>query len=377
MDRAIEATRRVLRVAGGVALLISGVPALTLFIPDGVGSGRFLSWLVALSVFGVSFWLTTRSSLIEGGPRGWGGLAIQELAVVGMILSFCTGLEWTLMAVIIAEAGFMFPLLIALGWLAGQTLILYGALLTHYPTGTALFYTGLVLVFKLLIVFIANLGAQQTRARRELIEANSELRATQSLLADSIRAAERARISRELHDLLGHHLTALSLNLEVAEAAEGDAAQTHIRKSRSITMSLLEDVRSVVSDLRDDEGVVDLAAAVRALTEGIPSLEIHTSCRGDLSLDDPERAQNIVRIVQEIITNTIRHAEADNLWIDLEGGIAEFQLRTRDDGRAVRRQSVGYGLKTMQERVERLGGGMRVVRGMGWRVEVNLPRRSE
>ncbi len=72
------------------------------------------------------------------------------------------------------------------------------------------------------------------------------------MLTESSRIAERMRISRELHDLVGHHLTALSLNLEVANHLVGGAAQEHVRQAQTVARLLLTDVREAVSQLRED-----------------------------------------------------------------------------------------------------------------------------
>ena len=112
--------------------------------------------------------------------------------------------------------------------------------------------------------YITSLVArQQADSREEQRRLNSELRATRTLLTESSRIAERMRISRELHDLVGHHLTALSLNLEVAShlASGGGAASTCARR-KSVAKLLLSDVREVVSQLRDDDAI-DLTEALQ------------------------------------------------------------------------------------------------------------------
>src|SRR3546814_9312766 len=120
---------------------------------------------------------------------------------------------------------------------------------------------------------------QQVEARDEQRQLNSELRATRALLAESSRLSERMRISRELHDLLGHHLTALSLNLEVATHVSSGKAQEHVRQAHTLAKLLLTDVREAVSRLRED-GRVELGTALHALCDGVPALAI------DLDLPD-------------------------------------------------------------------------------------------
>jgi signal transduction histidine kinase len=82
-------------------------------------------------------------------------------------------------------------------------------------------------------------GGQPAGRQREVQRRlNSELRATRALLAESSRIAERMRIARDLHDLIGHHLTALSLNLEVASHLTNEAAGAHVRKAQSTAASV-------------------------------------------------------------------------------------------------------------------------------------------
>ena len=115
---------------------------------------------------------------------------------------------------------------------------------------------------------------REALARQALAETNAELKVTSGLLDISSRTEERLRIARDLHDLLGHHLTALSLNLEVASHLAAGEAKESIEKSQAITKQLLSDVRAVVSRLREDEPV-DLATALNALRDVIATPSLH------------------------------------------------------------------------------------------------------
>ena len=80
---------------------------------------------------------------------------------------------------------------------------------------------------------------------------NAELRATRSLLEETSRVNERTRIARELHDVLGHDLTALGLQLEVATHVAPDRAGAHVAKAQEVSARLLHNVRDVVGAMRD------------------------------------------------------------------------------------------------------------------------------
>src|SRR5258707_14419436 len=135
--------------------------------------------------------------------------------------------------------------------------------------------------FQVLALCSCFLAASEASARSGLARANSELRATGELLANTSRLAERERISRELHDTLGHHLTALSLNLEAASHLAQENTLVQIQRAQSVTKLLLSDVRGVVSTLRSDDPI-GLAQALRALVAGGPGPPNHPLIAGEL-----------------------------------------------------------------------------------------------
>jgi signal transduction histidine kinase len=218
---------------------------------------------------------------------------------------------------------------------------------------------------------------REAEARRELARLHTELKAAQVMLADREREQERLRIARELHDSLGHHLTALSLNLEAAvHTVEGPGAE-HLRRAQSVARTLLSEVREVVSSLR--EAPTRLGPALRALVHEVPGLAVHLQVPDTLSVVEPAVAQSVFRCVQEILTNTLRHAYARNLWIDVaatEGG--GIQVHARDDGRGAAELKPGAGLNGMRERFAQLGGRveLRPVAGQGMELVAWLPSRG-
>lgn len=222
----------------------------------------------------------------------------------------------------------------------------------------------------------------ETAAREELAGANTELLRTRAQLAETSRVEERLRISRDLHDTLGHHLTALSLQLDVASRLSEGQAAAHISQAYAITRLLLGDVRDVVSQLRESRHP-DLAQAIRALVgenhgaakAGHDGLTIHLDLPDTLSVDDRSRSETVVRCVQEIVTNTTRHAQARNLWIRLEARRDGIVLHARDDGRGAESMMLGHGLTGMRERFEQYSGHVEfnAGRGTGFEIRGFLP----
>src|SRR5699024_6253562 len=98
---------------------------------------------------------------------------------------------------------------------------------------------------------------REEKARSQLAEANVRLRAASALLADSSRAEERLRIARELHDLVGHQLTVLSLELEIASHQDSGDATGSVARARDLTRGLLADLRTTVGEMRDGERRLD------------------------------------------------------------------------------------------------------------------------
>ena len=238
----------------------------------------------------------------------------------------------------------------------------------------ALFQSAFYVGFAAFVLVTAYVARQQAEAREEQRRLNAELRATRVLLAESARVNERTRISRELHDLLGHHLTALSLNLEVAGHMTEGRAQEHVRQAHTLARLLLTDVREAVSQLRES-GAIDLSAALLPLAEKVPSLAIHMDIDEPLTLDDPQRAHVLLRCTQEIITNAVRHAGARNLWLHCRREACDILIDARDDGVGGEAVVAGNGLRGMRERLAQYGGSLETdtAPGKGFRLRISLP----
>ena len=241
----------------------------------------------------------------------------------------------------------------------------------------ALLQSGLYIGFSGFTFVTSLVARQQADSREEQRRLNSELRATRTLLTESSRIGERMRISRELHDLVGHHLTALSLNLEVASHLVAGNAQEHVRQAQSVAKLLLSDVREVVSQLREDDAI-DLTEALKTLVEGVPGMAIHLDLPPRFAVDDPRRAQVLLRCAQEIITNALRHANARNLWLSFERDGAELAIHARDDGRGSDGLQQGNGLTGMRERLAQIGGRLNITtaHNSGFALDAWLPLES-
>ncbi|MFI4959186.1 MAG: sensor histidine kinase, partial [Lysobacterales bacterium] len=119
-----------------------------------------------------------------------------------------------------------------------------------------------------------------------------------------------------------------------------------------------------------------LTQALRSLTEGVPGLNVHVVMPPRFSVEDPRRAQVLLRCAQEIITNTAKHAGARNLWLNFAyAGESLLGLHARDDGRGAEQVEPGNGLSGMRERLAEFGGSVTLDPGpsQGFALTVRLP----
>ncbi|MFP2898016.1 sensor histidine kinase, partial [Corallococcus sp. 4LFB] len=311
-----------------------------------------LLWAVALLAFGGAFWRQAH----EQGRGEVPLLVVQTVAALGCLATGESGLDGALLAITAGQVPEILPQRRALAWVAAQVAGMSAVFAVQHPPVQALVQSLIYTGFQGFTFGTALVMVREAEARRELARVHVELQATQVLLATREREGERLRIARELHDSVGHHLTALSLNLEAAAHTAKDPASTeHLRRAREAARTLLSEVRGTVTALRD--APMPLLPSLRALAEGVPGLAVHLELPQALALESSEAAHSLFRCVQEVLTNTLRHAGAHNLWITLvptEGG--GVRVHTRDDGRGAARVTPGSGLTGMRERFTRLGG---------------------
>lgn len=232
-------------------------------------------------------------------------------------------------------------------------------LIMHFAWGDAEAAIAAVLygTFHLFALLTARNADEAALARDKAEFLNRELVATQHLLSEASRQSERTRIARDLHDLVGHHLTALSINLQTAEHLAAGEAKNKIAESRAIARLLLADVRDAVSTL-GEESAVDFDNAVRLLVEKVPRLDITLDIQEGLAIDEFEVAESLLRCIQEALTNTLRHSGAKKSWIRVWQDDAGAHLEIRDDGTSSDSVVEGNGLKGMRERLARLKGSL-------------------
>lgn len=332
-----------------------------------------VSWFAAYAAF-VGAYLVAELDGAAGPTRRRGlMLAVQALLALYMVWLYPSFLVTSLVVVVAWQIASAASLRTALAATAAVTAAMVAMKCVDQTDGMSLVVLLSSCGFQLFAVSAAHLARSEAAAREDLARTNAELLATQTLLTESARMSERLQISRDLHDVLGHNLTSLAIHLDVAaRMSEGQAAQ-HVGCARDVAGALLDQVRDVVGRVRVQP--VHLRNTLVTLTEGVAGLKVRLDLPDDLSAMDPARADAILRCVQELITNALRHADATSLAIELRQGLdGAVTVSAQDDGRGGPIVE-GLGLAGMRERFEALGGSLTFAAepGRGFRLRGAMP----
>ncbi|PXY28472.1 two-component sensor histidine kinase [Prauserella muralis] len=266
---------------------------------------------------------------------------------------------------------------------AGSLAVTVGALVLTADWRTAV----LVVVVYVPFVAVPVWWATNIRQHRELAETEREAAARLARIAeldrDAAVAAERARMARDLHDVIAGHLSAIALQSEAAlSTPDPTAAGTVLRSVRENSVSALEEMRAMIGLLRTGESAETTAPArLSALSKLVESarasgmrVEVHSELGGEPGL--PAAVDLAAyRIAQEALTNAVRHAPGSSATVTVRRADDELtvevvnELTGTQDGKGQ-----GTGLLSMRERAQAVGGSLSAgPAGHGWRVRAVLP----
>ncbi|MBT1064328.1 hypothetical protein KJY73_12125 [Bowmanella sp. Y26] len=297
-------------------------------------------------------WRMLRSDYI------WLGPLVQALCLLLLMWLFPNGMILILGIMLVAHLSELFRPLICVLVCLLLPMLNFVLSPAEYGLVNALLFSTL----NLFALFIAT----RLQAERQAKEANAhllrELRATQSLLYTTTRRDERLRIARDLHDVLGHHLTALSIQLEVANQLSQDSASQHIKRAQELAKLLLSDVREAVADIRR-ANQLDIVSALQALIQDLDGLEISLDIDPDVVIIDARVAEALFRCAQEALTNVLKHSGANQCRLSLNKREGVLHLQVDDNGRHTKDITPGHGLTGMQERLSKLDGELKIEAG--------------
>lgn len=266
-------------------------------------------------------------------------------------------------------------------------------------------YSLILLLGMIFVSIMAEVLRYEKKSRTHAESLYSELQQSQKQLAELARVNERNRIARDIHDSLGHHLTAVSIQLEKAKAFQkidvNEAGKALDSAKRSATEAL-QDVRKSVGSLRESSlektsvvgsqnigsqsievgttQVFSLADSVQDLVNGYKEVKVDYSFVGDESAFTQPVLMSLYRIVQEGLTNIRKHAKASEVKVELQlEDVAKLLLEDNGVGFDVsERPDQHYGLQGLQERVELVGGQLSIESelGKGTRITVAIPKQG-
>ncbi|QXE23937.1 integral membrane sensor signal transduction histidine kinase [Richelia sinica FACHB-800] len=229
---------------------------------------------------------------------------------------------------------------------------------------------GLSLLFVLLLM---NAILSERQSREKLAIANEKLRQYALKIEYQATLEERNRIAREIHDSLGHSLTALNLQLETAlklSKTDLTRALAFLETAKELGSKALQDVRHSVSTLRShplqgqslEQAIASLATDFQRTTGVMIECQIQLTHVLPVDISTP-----IYRIVQESLTNIAKHAKASSVELKLTTTEADLILLIQDNGRGfdVQQNSTGFGLKSMRDRTLAVDGNFQIHSALG------------
>ncbi|MDP5338286.1 MAG: sensor histidine kinase [Nodularia sp. (in: cyanobacteria)] len=248
-----------------------------------------------------------------------------------------------------------------------------------FPLSLALIF-GLSLIFILLLM---NAVISERQSREKLAVANEKLRQYTLRIENQATLEERNRIAREIHDSLGHSLTALNLQLETALklwTSNPAKAQVFLARAKELGSKSLNDVRHSVSTMRYNalQGQTLEQAIAMLLKDFQRSNSISAICLINLEYSlASDVIISIYRIVQESLTNISKYAEASEVKIEITTTKGSFCLTIQDNGKGfdIMQNTTGFGLQSMRDRTLALGGEFKINThpGSGCQIIVDIP----
>ncbi|MGI8678441.1 MAG: sensor histidine kinase [Jatrophihabitans sp.] len=338
------------------------------------------------------FWLVYLGQVVNGVQKHSGGAAAIAgyLLVAAFAAAYLAALPmgwsgrhkayWTLYGTGLALAGVLCAFahqdaLVTLVYLAVLTVasksrlalpvtVLYAAIATFLPRAIRPWHasTNWDAGLTVLLVSIAMFGFFK------IIQSNIALTAARAEVARLAAENERSRIARDLHDLLGHSLTTITVKAglarRLAERGEADRARTEITEVEQLSRRTLGDVRAAVSMHHE----VTLAGELATAREVLRAAGIISELPASVAETDPTLSDVFGWVVREGVTNVVRHSRAEHVRVTLGRSIVEIE----DDGKGGG-GAPGNGLRGLRERVEARGGTLLATRALtGFRLRAEI-----
>lgn len=231
---------------------------------------------------------------------------------------------------------------------------------------------------------INELYAKLSRANADLKQANEELSDIMEQNTKMAEVRERNRIAREIHDTMGHTLTGITAGIDACIALSDSAPELvkpQLQVLAEVSRKGISDVRHSMNELRPDAlERLNLEAAIRQLVEDtvrVTGARVNFSCTAGVLKFDEDEESAIYRVIQESITNALRHGHATQIDVAISRRDNELSLRIADNGcgMAGGQMKEGFGTRHIKERISMLNGTVSFRSEEGFCVEAVIPIR--
>ena len=250
--------------------------------------------------------------------------------------------------------------------------------------GKNFLYSLNIVVFMIsLLFYILSAITERHRIEEELrmaFQANRELNSYLALSEKIAEDRERKRIAREIHDTLGHALTGISAGIDAVKVLvdiDTNRAKEQLNNVSVVVRDGIRDVRGSLNKMRpgalENNTLKEALIKITREYEAISNLEIHLRYEWDNIDLDIAKEDIVFRVIQESITNSVRHGHAKTIWIELLEE-ESYVMTIQDDGVGFDELHYGYGLKQMQERLMIIGGSVRFENRDGFYTHIEIPK---
>jgi signal transduction histidine kinase len=341
--------------------------------------------LVALAAAGLAV-STIGGRAVERAQRGHAGLLAVLVALDCAAVAISSARSTLILmpaicvAVIYFSVGTGLTLAAALTAFVALVLRLSPGAMSSVLNGSGAFAAAavFVVIFSRLVVKERLASARIERLAADLEAKNQQLSMYAAQVEELATTQERNRIAREIHDGLGHYLSAAHMQLEAARALIGnDAASANVLRAQQLLHDGLGEVRRSVAVLRSGAGDRPFSTALTTLVEEARASGVTTELHIVGNARPLGSAVEFVlyRAAQEALTNVRRHAKANNAMVRIQYGDARVELHVEDDGVGAINAGHGFGLVGLRERVALVGGDVEIVSAAsgGFALHVAVP----
>jgi signal transduction histidine kinase len=282
-----------------------------------------------------------------------------------------------------------FPIRWATGITIFQTLGLYFLYIMLYPTEhwflILMIILGLLFISTVMGAFISSIIVQSTERQRLINDLTRSRANLMRVEREAGRLTERQRLARDIHDTLAQHFTSVIMHLSAAKHSNPESVQSEVQQAEESARDGLDEIRRIVWDMQPEQ--IEKASLIEAVEELAARWSAENSVQVKMNVTGTPRSLTsstetaLLRISQEAMHNINKHAQAKNVNITFSFMEDLFVMDIVDDGLGFEPSKIknGFGMKTMRDRAEELGGTLTIEseQGIGTAIAVSIPVSGE